>query len=616
MVEFGLKLEDNKVDKWSTKYIDYEKLKSILKRAKSGYEYRDELISRMPIAVVTEVTAERERKKKESAVSLLSGVSGISGGVPLEMIGSGVPMEMTVPKLSSNSSPNTAAMLTTAATTAALETNNKKNNNNNEGGGKVVVKDKDDTQVINDTTPLLTNNQPETHNATTTTNTNLTRENSFNSLSGMSGINRTVFKVTSYLGFASEKAMLHQAYEDADDKLSLFQRTYNEEVHKVQEFYADKLRDVSERMEALRADTSFLEESVQRKKLRKKEMARRKGVVEKMKERLESLVHQTSTTSEEETLDEERMELIHTMTSTSGDEFDTPNRNNKSGGKNDEESLRRKMDELSIKRAMDDIYRTATLLHNYSIMNYTGFVKIAKKFDKTFKEHKGLFKGINCDDGKQAQVLASKMERMYADWFCDGDMREAHAQMLSKRGDGLMMDWTQLRLGYRLGMCCILALWVAWDCVWGQLKRGEVSIGGRSAFPVFRACFGLLAWHWFWGFSVYIWTRYRINYIYLFEFDPRNVDTPIDIFNDAVDETLVYLICTLLYYKTDSDDQLFPDLIPPGAYPLFLILYTIKCLIFPWKLRKPLWISIRQVLLATFVSPTFFLTYVGDVFTR
>lgn len=608
MVEFGLKLEDNKVDKWSTKYIDYEKLKSILKRAKSGYEYRDELISRMPAAVVTEVTAERERKKKESAVSLLSGVSGISGGGA-----GGVPLEMAVPKLSSNSLPNTAAMLTTATTTAALETTTNKNNNNE--GGK-VVKDKDDTQVINDTTPLLTN-PPEIHNVT------LTRENSFNSLSGMSGINRTVFKVTSYLGFASEKAMLHQAYEDADDKLSLFQRTYNEEVHKVQEFYADKLRDVSERMEALRADTSFLEESVQRKKLRKKEkkeMERKKGVVEKMKARFGSLVQHHITTSDEESLDEEQMELLHTMTSaTSGDEFETPTKNNKSGGgnnKNDEESLRRKMDELSIKRAMDDIYRTATLLHNYSIMNYTGFVKIAKKFDKTFKEHKGLFKGINCDDGKQAQVLASKMERMYADWFCDGDMREAHAQMLSKRGDGLMMDWTQLRLGYRLGMCCILALWVAWDCVWGQLKRGEVSIGGRSAFPVFRACFGLLAWHWFWGFSVYIWTRYRINYIYLFEFDPRNVDTPIDIFNDAVDETLVYLICTLLYYKTDSDDQIFEDLIPPGAYPLFLILYAIKRLIFPWKLRKPLWISIRQVLLATFVSPTFFLTYVGDVFTR
>ena len=125
-------------------------------------------------------------------------------------------------------------------------------------------------------------------------------------------------------------------------------------------------------------------------------------------------------------------------------------------------------------------------------------------------------------------------EKIYAKWFCEGDIREAQAQMLTKRGDGLLMDWTQLRLGYRLGMCSILALWVAWDCIWGQYAKGERSIGGRSAFPVFRGCFGLIAWHWFWGLSVYIWTRFRINYIYLFDFDPRNVDMPIDIFNDAV----------------------------------------------------------------------------------
>ena len=42
---------------------------------------------------------------------------------------------------------------------------------------------------------------------------------------------------------------------------------------------------------------------------------------------------------------------------------------------------RRKKDQLlksseSIQRAIKDIYRTAKLLHNFSIMNYTGFVKI------------------------------------------------------------------------------------------------------------------------------------------------------------------------------------------------------------------------------------------------
>ena len=54
----------------------------------------------------------------------------------------------------------------------------------------------------------------------------------------------------------------------------------------------------------------------------------------------------------------------------------------------------------------------------------------------------------------------------------------------------------------------------------------------------------------------------RINYIYLFEFDPRNIDTPIDIFNDAVDETLVFLLLMLIYYKVSGDlDNQWMDLV-------------------------------------------------------
>ena len=69
------------------------------------------------------------------------------------------------------------------------------------------------------------------------------------------------------------------------------------------------------------------------------------------------------------------------------------------------------------------------------------------------------------------------------------------------------------------------------------------------AFPVFRACGGLLLVHWCWGLSTFVWTRFRINYIYLFEFDPRNVNSALGILTEAVDETLVYLLIMLLYYK-------------------------------------------------------------------
>ena len=48
MVEFGLKLEDNKVSEWSDKYIDYEALKKILKKASASVKKKDELCRRKP----------------------------------------------------------------------------------------------------------------------------------------------------------------------------------------------------------------------------------------------------------------------------------------------------------------------------------------------------------------------------------------------------------------------------------------------------------------------------------------------------------------------------------------------------------------------------------------
>lgn len=528
----------------ASQYIDYEKLKAILKRAKVSAANRDALIKRIPAAVVAEVAQERKDRSRNSLASNTAAASvpiaqteTVEYTTPLKVGRYGYPLEVSSAKnslTSLHSAPNSPA----------------------------------------DATPLLGATSP------------IKRQNSWGSLG---------LRVTSYLGLADDRALLIRTYDDADDRLNLFIETYNQEIKKVNDFTTEKTDELSQRMEVL-------VESVDTSGLKKMKHKHTHSLVESITKKFESMMHNTS-----KVMDFQMSESLE-------DEFDE---NHPDGGdllekQKKKDDILRKSD--SIKRAITDIYRTSKLLHNYSIMNYTGFVKIAKKFDKTFPEHKGIFKGNNCDDGKQAEQLANKMESIYSKWFCEGDIREAQAQMLPKRGDGLLTDWTQLRLGYRLGMCSILAMWIAWDCVWGQIHNGEVSIGGRSAFPVFRACFGLLIWHWFWGMAVYVWTRFRINYIYLFDFDPRNVDTPLDIFNDAVDETLVFLVCMLMYYKSDVGDM--PLWVPPRAYPTFLILYTVKCLIFPWKMRKPLWIAIKQVLMAPFVPPTFFLTYVGDVFTR
>lgn len=57
-------------------------------------------------------------------------------------------------------------------------------------------------------------------------------------------------------------------------------------------------------------------------------------------------------------------------------------------------------------------------------MNYTGFVKIVKKHDKTLPQLKGKYKkdiksSKICDEGKDADKLCEHMEHLYANWFCD-----------------------------------------------------------------------------------------------------------------------------------------------------------------------------------------------------
>ena len=122
------------------------------------------------------------------------------------------------------------------------------------------------------------------------------------------------------------------------------------------------------------------------------------------------------------------------------------------------------------------------------------------------------------------------------------------------------------------------------------------------------------------------------------------MSSPLTIFNEAVDNTLFFLWCMLLYYKVPSFPCLLvvwacfrcdhwchsfiyaylplqsgahdiPEFVPPGVFPLVLVLYTVLQLVFPLRTRVPMWKSIWQVITAPSTSPSFYHGYVGDIFT-
>eukprot|EP00611_Tribonema_gayanum_P031000 TRINITY_DN879_c0_g7_i1.p1 TRINITY_DN879_c0_g7~~TRINITY_DN879_c0_g7_i1.p1 ORF type:complete len:710 (+),score=202.63 TRINITY_DN879_c0_g7_i1:218-2347(+) len=313
----------------------------------------------------------------------------------------------------------------------------------------------------------------------------------------------------------------------------------------------------------------------------------------------------------------------------------------------------------SLQRAMSDIYRDLTLLRNFAILNYTGCVKILKKHDKKLapstkdaKPKPSSTGGVSSvpktkqkRPGKDAAILAAApkpcrpiseevlahvhkqdfyscarlddvmraCEREFALLFCGGDLAQARGMLLPQKLDEAI-DWGQFQLGYHLGIAAILAFWVVWDCCVEVAKKGEdVSVMGQPAFRVFRAVAGLLLLHWAWAFSVLYWTRTRINFLYLFELDPRHQSPPLALFNDVAGETVVFLACLLAYYKAQVGA--LDHFIPGGYYPLALCLYVFKKLFLPLSVKLEIWRVLARVCVSPFSKVDFFATYCADVLT-
>jgi len=546
MVEFGLKLEDNKVADWADKYIDYDKLKEILRLAKNAMKKRDEIMMRKPDLAAAIETAFKEGP----SLAFFSPQPSFSSLTNLDVISESPEVDEA----------------------------------SNREGDQAISSRRDESAALIDRSRQMYGS-----------------EASLLSVDTDSFSNKLYSKVTGIFSKTRYETSVRARLQEVEICHVQFETELFKELDSVNAFYDENCLLLNERLnlliENVKASSvlhTFHDSS--RSVVMTPTVSRRKSAADFIVTTIQS------------NFARKKKEEKHVI-------YDAPDEDLEEDQKESDERIR---ESDSVQRALVDQYRTNKLLHNFSIMNYTGFIKIIKKHDKTFPQYKGNYKDVVnnssvCNNGNELVVLEQKMETLYADWFCGGDLREARAQMLPKRGDGLEMDWSQLRLGYRLGMCAILAMWVCWDCVWGLVKDGNTTIGGRTAFPVFRGCGGLALLHWLWGVSVYVWSRQRINYIYLFDFNPRIVDSAVTIFNDAVDETLVFLTCMLLYYKAGAHD--IPNWIPAGYFAGFLVMYTMYKMIFPLRTRGPMWHAIFQVLIAPFTSPTFLTIYMADVFT-
>jgi len=261
------------------------------------------------------------------------------------------------------------------------------------------------------------------------------------------------------------------------------------------------------------------------------------------------------------------------------------------------------------------LYQRCIALSNFVGLNHIGFNKILKKFDKNAnsKMKSDLMSIVNdCRFVKSKEIakLTDNIVKIYANAFERSDEVRGKVKLLENikvtEGQKEGYFW----LGLKMGMNVVLGIWTLYS--YETLHRGLP----HHSLYVFRGILCLISFGWFWGFDVWVWSKYRINYVFIFEFDPRSRLTYYEIWSESASWTTIYLVCTLIYLKSChyiGDRYL---IVIPAALYSFFILRLFCPLIFPyWETRACLLANLWQTIIAPFGLVRFRHFYTGDVLT-
>ncbi|KAL1495622.1 hypothetical protein AB1Y20_016490 [Prymnesium parvum] len=276
----------------------------------------------------------------------------------------------------------------------------------------------------------------------------------------------------------------------------------------------------------------------------------------------------------------------------------------------------------SLTKAAIDLYRTLTHLRNFSILNYTGLLKAAKKFDKTagaalLQREKAELDKLSFVQGKEVEALLASLADAYAQAFCEGSVQVAHSTLLVRKERPA--SWPLFSLGLRAGFALSLALWIAWDTLVDprvlRLRQGHAAVWGwaHTQLPVYRCCFIAVGCIYSWAGCLYIWNKYRVNIYFMFDLDDKRAPSAIDCASMATRLAIICLLSLLLLNKAILGE--LPAQVCPGIFPAFLFPIVIGSLLFPSSRCVAFLRCICRVLFAPFFPVTFWDSFVADVLT-
>ncbi|ESK90170.1 signal transduction protein [Moniliophthora roreri MCA 2997] len=177
-----------------------------------------------------------------------------------------------------------------------------------------------------------------------------------------------------------------------------------------------------------------------------------------------------------------------------------------------------------LKKAVLEHYRGLELLHNYRVLNITGFRKALKKFEKVTKipaQQAYMSEKVETStfaSDKAVRTMMTEMEELYTSRFAHGDKKRAMAAL---RGTSLRKThhFSTFRSGVMLGLAIpalVSGIYESFQPETREEIEGWDGLLFAYAILVVPVVFTLLV-----GLNLLVWSRSRINYAFIFELDTR-----------------------------------------------------------------------------------------------
>ena len=259
---------------------------------------------------------------------------------------------------------------------------------------------------------------------------------------------------------------------------------------------------------------------------------------------------------------------------------------------------------VSWKRAISNLYNHTSWLHSYYSINSLALQKIQKKSKKIFKllginniEKELIEADANFEFFKQLPNLVElrkKIKNIYAQELTFGNLSKASRELDARLMGGTRIKQTKLIFFYLgVSIACVLFLIVL------NFMKKEEDNSLAPFFPAFNFGFAVILIMLGVGINLVVLRKYRINYIYIFEIDPKLRLGPGEMFQNGLLMLSVWLILIILA-KLTINFKFFGS-----EYSLFSLILNCLLITFFFFPFHCMYYSFRQGIIVTFIRNLF-----------